>query len=325
MEGKCPAGLDCDFLHMTQLPQEGAHPAQEWQFVRFPDPSLPPQPTQSPSPSQRPPSTFLQRRKYCLQNVSSDRYALATGVEDGMDDPNVCTTSSLREATRWHFAYTTKDPEWPRFDDMWALVVGDPRSGQGTLDHFGQRHICASTERFWPSDRHHMWKAVPRDGAFSFKNLMSGRLLCQGRMAGVVDTAPPTAFDNPSCMWRLVDPDSGDVCRVLYDATASFLPPDLAGTPVESEAEPAGIQMLALRTETASEELRQQVYRHMEYRYDLMREMLKSGYTSLIVTPWRLSGWRMGQICHVQQQDEETALGLPKFRGRNDYEACTHF
>lgn len=98
-----------------------------------------------------------------------------------------------------------------------------------------------------------MWKSIPRDGAFSFRNMASKRLMCKSRTAGVADTAPLSACDNPACMWRLVDPHTRKPCRVLYDATANGVPPDVSGVPEAEEPKAHGIPpRLLLRTQNAS-------------------------------------------------------------------------
>lgn len=204
---------------------------------------------------------------------------------------------------------------------MFAIVAGDPPT-MGTLDHWGERHISVSSERFWPSNRYHMWKAIPRDGVFSFKNFATNRLLCQSRVTRLVDTAPMTAFGNPACKWKLFDSSSGEVSQVLYDSTLSILPPDISGPPPEPTATQESTQRLTLRTEPASAEHRRKFLDGLKYEHDLMHEMLNSGYTSLVVAPLVVAGWRKGKVSQVKIADEESSFGLPKFKATTDYGTC---
>lgn len=234
-------------------------------------------------------------------------------MQDTTDELNVTIEPDKAAATTWFFVHTTKEIDHDAHEDMFAIAAGEPPL-MGTLDFWGQQRIVVSSKRFWPGDWHHMWKVLPRDGAFTFKNFATGRLLCQARGVEVIDTDSLTAFNRPSCQWRLVDASSGETCRVLYDSMLSVVPPELAGTPPKPIAVQESIRRLTLRTENASPELVQGFIHGFEYQHDLIREMLKIGYTSLVVAPLKVIGWREGRISSMETMDEESSFGLPKIR-----------
>jgi len=254
--------------------------------------------------------------------VASGGYATATGLDDDRDDANIVLEMSGAQASSWHFVLTARDEFWDPHEEHFAIVTGAaPRLA--SLDHYGQRRVLASAERFWPSDNHHMWKAVPRDGAFTFLNVASGRLLCLSRTAGV-DTAPPTANNNPACLWRLVDPRTGEPCKVLYDATANVVPPEIAGfsaETLEAQARTVPPRML-LRTQRAPTEVAENFAQSLKVEHELVRGMLESEYAAIVLGPQLVIGWKGGRILKIHLQDEDSMLGMPKFKGKEDFDPC---
>ena len=321
LDTKCVSNPQCDYLHTSRLQRDTPNPSQEWSLIRFRVPtSLPLSPRNATSTNESETDT-LHRRRFYLQNVASGGYAAVVGMDDSMDDANVAIEHDVAAATPWYFMHTTKDPSLDPHDDMFALVAGDPPL-MGTLDHWGQKYITLSSERFWPSDRHHMWKVIPRDGAFTFKNFASGRLLCQSRVVRCVDTASIKAFNNPMCLWRLIDPSSKETCRVLYDSTLSILPRELSGSFPKPTTIQESTQRLTLRTEPASIELQRKFVNSLEYGHDLVKEMLNSGYTSLTVAPLVIAGWRKGSVSLIKTLDEESSVGMHKFKAVTDFGTC---
>ncbi|GJF00172.1 hypothetical protein PsYK624_164510 [Phanerochaete sordida] len=238
-----------------------------------------------------------------------------------MDDANIMLDPDPARASPWHFVFTTKDAAGDQYEEQFAIVTGAaPRLA--SLDHYAQRSVLASAERYWPSDRQHMWKAVPRAGAFSFRNAASRRLLCQSRTAGVADTAPPSACDNPACLWRLVDPHTRAPCAVLYDATASVVPPEVSGV---SEAEETKTQAvpprLLLRTQEASSDVAERFAQSIKLEQDLVRGMVDGGYTAIVLGPQLVMGFKDGLITKTYLQDEGGMFGMPKFKAKDGFEA----
>ena len=265
----------------------------------------------------------MPRRSFRLQNAASGGYATATGLDDKMDDSNALIEADAAGAGAWHFVFTTKDPAHDPHDEQFAIATAGAGARMATLDHYAQRHVLASADRFWPSDRQHMWKPIPRaGGAFSFRNAATRRLLCQSRVGGVVDTAPQSACDNPSCMWRLVDVDTGEVCRVLYDATVNVVPPEIAGSAREEEVAPAPAPSMVLRTQDAPAEMAERFVESLRPEHDLIRGMLESGYTSLWLGPQMVMGYRDGRISETYFDDEDSTFGMPQFKGKDSFEAC---
>ena len=248
----------------------------------------------------------------------------ATGLGDKMDDPNVIIESNAKAAGAWHFVHVTKDAdgEWEQYDDAFAFVAGRAPL-MATLDHFGAKHVVASYDRYWPSHSNHMWKPISRGGGtFSFKNIGTGRLLSQTRTTRLVDTAPTSAFENQACQWRLVDVTTDKPFSILYDSTEIILPEEYAGPRTEALPMSNSRQHLTLRTEVASMETGKLFEESLKSDHALIREMLQTGYTSLVVVPQSISGWKDGRLTHIKLQDEEMAFGMPQFRGKGDYSTC---
>lgn len=309
---------------MTRLQPDALNMTREWSLIRIPIPtSLLSAPS---TPSYRADIAVdnLPRRLFRLQNVSSGGFASAVGLRDKMDDPNIVIESNADQASSWFFAHGTRDSDdgGNKFEDAFAIVVGSPPL-LATIDHYGGSHVVASYDRFWPTNQFHMWKPIPRDGAFTFKNVATGRLLCQSRVSPLVDTAPETAIDNPSCQWRLVDAVSGKPFSILYDSTEVILPPEYVSSAPETPALLKSPQRLELRVEVAAPEIATRFLDTLKHDHRTIREMLKSGHTSLIVFPRYIIGWRDGRLTHVRSQEEELAFGLPHFRGKSSFNGCS--
>jgi hypothetical protein len=101
-----------------------------------------------------------------------------------------------------------------------------------------------------------------------------------------------------------------------------IVPPEYAGSSPEASAILKSSQKLVLRTEIASSDMATQFLDSLKHDHTLIREMLGSGYTSLIVLPQYISGWRNGRLTHVRSQNEEIPFGAPRFRGKDDYSPC---
>lgn len=322
MDAKCARGGNCELLHMGRLRSDGPYPSQEWSLMRMPRNATASRPSSIPH-APHPVPEDLPRREYWLQNVASGAYASARGLDDMMDDANIVLDADQASASPWHFVYTTKDPRSDEYEEQFAIVTGTaPRLA--TLDHYAQRQVLASAERFWPSDHQHMWKAIPRaGGTFAFRNAGSRRLLCQSRVTGVADTAPPTACDNPACLWRLVDPHTGKLCKVLYDATVSIVPPEL-----ESGAADADVQALTapprlrLRIQDTSPEVAERFHESLKAEHDLVRGMLEAGYSSIVLGPQAVMGCKDGILAKTFLQDENAMFGMPNYKGQSGWDAC---
>lgn len=186
----------------------------------------------------------------------------------------------------------------------------------------------ASYGRFWPCNAFHQWKVIPRDGAFVFRNFATRQLLSQSMTSSDVIPTSATSLDNPACQWKLVDAISFSPCRVLYDSTLSIMPPEL-GVPV-SETASTRLQgspavpppQLVLKTESASPILHHQFFAGVKHDHELIREMLKSGYTSLMIAPQLVRGWKNGRVHDVTVREGETALRLWKLKGRGNFDLC---
>ncbi|EKM52547.1 uncharacterized protein PHACADRAFT_261044 [Phanerochaete carnosa HHB-10118-sp] len=312
MDAKCPSGSECDLLHMSHLQEDGPYASQEWSLMRLPTAPSIPRPPLTPTAALATPENIT-RRKFWLQNVASGGYAKATGLDSKTTNANVLLESSGERAGLWHFVLIAEEPRSEHF----AIVTGvAPRLA--TLDHYGQRCVLASAERFWPSDSHHVWTAILRDGAFAFRNRASGRLLYQGRTAGIVDTAPSTECDNPACLWRLIDPHTSEPCRVLYDATVNVALPEIAG--LEEGAQAVAPRMF-LRTQDAPADVSQRFTESLEVEHELVRAMLNNGHTTVVLGPQCVMGWK-GRILKTYLDEEDSVLGKPKFKGKGDYDPC---
>ena len=323
LDAKCPAGPDCDYLHQTELPMGGPAATQEWTLIRFPF-SAPPQ---TPSLSSPPSFTHdaLFRRQFRLQNVASGGFAAALGLTNSKEEANVFITADVSAATPWYFMHTTEDQEWTRYEDTFAIVTGQGGpSRPASLDHFFAEFIWATYGRFSPENTHHAWIVIPRDGAFVFRNFGSGKLLYGSDVGGPVVGTSATDIDSPACQWRLIDVTTEEVCPVLYDSTLSVVPPELGGAPPAS-ASSMGLpspQRLFARTEAAPLSLQRQFFDQLEYEHEAVREMLKGGYTSLLVAPQLIRGCKAGRVRDVILRDESAVLRSWTLKGKGNFNKC---
>lgn len=295
-----------------------ARASQEWSLVRLPFSVMRSQPSAGlsmPSAS----GITLPRRRFILQNAASGCFA--TVVASNGRTSNVRLQNDLKAASSWHFEHTVLDNG--QYDDMFAIVTSARPDGRCSLDHYGSRHIAANPGTYHPKDQFHMWKAIPRDGAFCFRNLATGRLLSQSSTSPVADTAAATLFNNTACQWRLVDATTGAVCPTLYDSALAIPPPELAGS-LSASIQPQFISAEPmLRTETASATMCRLFADGFKREHNMIREMLNSGYTSLVLAPRLITGWKVGVGIHdVTMRDEDLAFGLPKFRGKKSFDTC---
>lgn len=318
LDAKCPAGSDCDYLHQTELSHRlGPTASQEWSLVRFPFSALP----TSPSASLTQSHDTLVRRAYKLQNVASGQFMAAIGLNSSTNEPNIVAKTDISDATSWYFIHTTEDQEWTRYDDVFAIATGSG-ARRATLDQWFGHFIKASYGSFSTTNTCHMWRVIPRsDGAYTFRNFSTDHLLGQSQMTGEVAPTPATLSESPACQWRLVDAATGGVCRILYDPTLSIIPLELSTQPLSAPATFAPPEPL-LRTESASPSLRRQFFDKIERDHELIREMLGSGYTSLVVAPQLVRGWKNGRVHNVVVQEEDEALRTWKLKGKDNFDYC---
>lgn len=303
---------------MTRL-RDDPRASQEWTLIRLPSSSLPSR-TLVPSPWSPNPSVKLPRRRFVLQNVASGGFA-TVGTGNGRS-PNVCLQNDLKIASSWHFEHVVVDNG--QYDDMFLLVTNTGPNELCSLDLWGGRHIAANPGAYKPANGNHMWKAIPKDGSFCFKSYVNGQLLSQFANGQLVHVSPATSYNNLASQWRLIDPTTGVVCPILHDSALAILPPELPGSLITLEGqtqEPSA--ELMLRTEPASATTRRFFADSFKREHNMVREMLDTGYTSLVLAPRLISGWKVGVgLCDVTLRDEDFALGLPKFRGKKSFDTC---
>lgn len=253
------------------------------------------------------------RRRFVLQNVASGGYATAT--PNNNRGPNILHQSDLKAASTWYFHHFVQDNY--QGDDMFALMTG---SGLDlcSLDAYGGCHVSANAERCNITNVHHMWKALPRDGGFVFRNLATGTLLAKPAAHPLVHFANPAQFAMPTCQWRLLDPATGVVCPVLYDSALAVPLPQLAA-PLTGAAQPQECpQELALRTAEATPTVRRLFADGLTHEHNMVREMLRAGYTSLMLAPRLITNWKNGGGLHdISLKDEDDAFSVNKFRSFN--------
>jgi hypothetical protein len=180
---------------------------------------------------------------------------------------------------------------------------------RATIDHWAKKHINAS--KHWADSAHHSWAPIVRDGAFMFRNRASGRLLCHTRGGKMVDTLPVDLRDDSACHWRIIDATTGEICRVLYDSTLSILPPELMGSSVDSFAPLSPMPpQLTLQTANATQVMYTQFKAGLSREHEMILDMLRNGYTALVVVPRLISGWQLGQVCKLSVASEDVELGI---------------
>ena len=167
-----------------------------------------------------------------------------------------------------------------------------------------------------------MWSVVPRDGSFVFRNFASGQLLCQSGVGSQVDCTSSANIDSPFCQWRIIDAYSGEPCPVLYDSMLSAVPPELSGEPPVSLLERGPTQSLTVRAEAAPPLLQHQLSEHLQHQHQVVRDMLRSGYTSLVVVPQLIRGWKDGRVHDMTIRDEGTVLQTWKPKGKGNFDRC---
>lgn len=267
--------------------------------------------------------TVLPRREFWMQNVASGGLLTATGLADNKDTANI-TVGTAATASIWHFVHTTDDRKNGERGEMFAIATGFA-SQCATLDHFRGRFITAKYARYWPENSCHMWKVLPRDGAFVFMNVRTGYLLAQSR-AHVGDVkvvaVPDTGLGSPESQWRLVDAATGQLCPVLYDSTLSTVPSELARSSTNAVSPGQSAENGMLRSEVASAGLLEQFVHSLTQEHETVREMLGSGYAALVVAPQLIRGARNGRVKDVSIQDEETVLGIQRLRDRGGSSIC---
>jgi hypothetical protein len=317
-------GARCNCLHLSRCKDSPPDPSQEWSLVRFSPSILPARSLSSPDGLPRF-TESLTRRRFALQNVESGGYIGIDRLRDQKDEANVVIEPSRNNASYWHFQHTV-NCNWhsysmqdiSRYEDMFALVTGSAPEW-ATLDHWGARRIVVSHTRFWPTNDFHKWKVIPRNGVFCFQSVISSRLLCQSPRNELVDTAPATAFADLACQWRLIDATIGEPFPIVYDSTLWIPPHELGLTgdaPLNTDPHVVSVGW----TEVASAAMCHQFLDGLKREHDLVREMLKNGYKSLVILPQVVRGWRdTGGVYSITLQDEETILGLPKYRGKRHY------
>lgn len=319
LDGKCPAGDKCDYLHRTTLRMHSPVSSQEWSFIRFPDPAV-----SSPlSTTLSVPSNSLQpmpRRLFRLQNASTGEYATATSGNP--EKGNITMQPDAAISTGWFFMHTAEDNY--ECDDMFALVTGSAPA-LASLDHWGGSKVAVKPGSCWPTNGFHMWKAVPCGDAFCFRNRASGRMLCQPRGKHTLDTAAPVhAVVDPAARWRLVDARTGEVCKAVYDSALTIPPAELAGgvaMPVPETGAPA--PEAGLRIQPAAARNCELFQHSLKREHAMVRDMLNNGYTALVIAPLLVTGWKStGEFFSVAVQDEAAMYGLPRFRGKNNFNTC---
>ena len=319
LDGQCPAGPNCDYVHMTNL-LDAPTANQQWSLTRIPF-SLNPSVSSAARASSS--AAGLPRRRFILQNVASGSFAAVRASEG--KTPNVIMQSDFRSATPWHFEHTVHDDG--RYDDMFAFVTGTTPGSLCTLDFFGARHIAANPGAYSPKNAYHMWKVVPAptEGAFCFRHSATGRLLSQTSHKPLMDMAMSSTTSDMACQWRIKDSVTGDTCPILYDSSLAIPPVELTGS-LQFVTQPEEVpDVLVLRTGLATEATCALVADSLKREHAMIRDMLNSGYSSLVLAPRLITGWKAGLgLYDIVIRDDELALGsMSTFRGKGSFHACT--
>ena len=322
MDAKCPSGRGCNYLHMTEQSVDGPLKSQEWCLLRFSWSSLASFASPNPAPSALN-TTDLPRRQFLLQNVASGGYATAIGLSESIDTPNLVLRSDAASATRWFFLYQKSSQQWTAREDVFAIVTRT-LAQLATLDHFYMRNVQATYRRFMPQKSAHNWHVVPsrNGGAFVFANRASGKLLAQARTASPLAMLPASEAEDDTCHWRLIDATSGEVCRVLYDSKLTIAPPELAGPSQAAVPVPGATDaQKVLRTKSATSPMQTQFAEGLKREHEVIRQMLRDGYTSLVVAPQLVRGCK-GENVHevsVAVRSVEDGLGAQRLCGKGVY------
>ena len=110
---------------------------------------------------------------------------------------------------------------------------------------------------------------------------------------------------------------TGKPCPIVYDSTLSTVPPDLDPTPDMTVDDDHHLSSLAC-TEIATAGTCRQLIDDLKREHQLIRDMLSSGYKSLVILPQLVQGWKdTGSVYGITMQDEDTIAGLPRFRGNS--------
>jgi hypothetical protein len=319
LDAGCPAGRShCDASHVTYIPQAGPYPSQEWVLVRlsFPFPGPLPSLGLAPPSKSKPvlPDT-LPRRTFRLQNVESGLYA--TIIRNHLEGQNVVLQSDPYPETEWTFIHTMQSH--PRIDMLAIASTVVPV----TIDHFGGGYVNAS--KCWSNNSFHSWIPIPRDGVFVFKNYATNRILC-GTPQLVVDTMPEGLIRKPACHWRLVDPQTEKACSVLYDSALSIVPPELAGPalrppPPSTPSEPG----LTLQITAATGEIDRNFNNGLRADHEMIRFLLKSGSSAVVLAPRVITGWLMGRVATVLlsgAEEEEDGGGQYAAKKNRSMDEC---
>ncbi|KZV69411.1 hypothetical protein PENSPDRAFT_753385 [Peniophora sp. CONT] len=307
LDGYCPRDRsECDELHATAVCAPGPTASQEWHLIRLSS-------TTSTSLNTVIPDVVYPRRPLLLQNVLTGMLATRAKNANG---PNVVFTSSPSQTSFWSFVYTENHGGGAR-TDCFAIESSTPN--RSTIDHWAGMHI--NIFRFDPTNPHHTWAPVARDGFFIFRNVATGNLLAASRsQQGYVDTLPDIEREDPACHWRLLDATTREHVRVLYDSALTIMPPELAG---QATAAPQQTPVpLELRTGVASQEIRVAMLDSFAQEHDTIRAMLLEGCKALIVAPRMIAGWKNGRVKRVaiQASDDEDF----KYRPHDAFDPCEH-
>ncbi|KIP03459.1 hypothetical protein PHLGIDRAFT_237460 [Phlebiopsis gigantea 11061_1 CR5-6] len=294
--------------------------SQQWSLTRIPFSLNPTVSSAARAPSS---AAGLPRRRFVLQNVASGGFAAVRASNGNV--PNIAMQSEFRSATSWHFEHTVHDDG--RYDDMFALVSGSTPNGLCTLDFFGAQHIAANFGAYSPRNPYHMWKVVPAptEGAFCFRHSATGRLLSQTSRKPLMDMAVSSTTSDTTCQWRIRDSVTGKSCPILYDSSLAIPPAEFAG-PLQFTAQPDEIpDVLVLRHALATEATCTLVADCLKREHAMIRDMLSSGYSSLVLAPRLITGWKTGLgLYDVIIRDNELALGsVPTIRGKGNFDTCS--
>ncbi|GJE89270.1 ricin B lectin domain-containing protein [Phanerochaete sordida] len=325
LDATCPAGSDCDYLHLAHQPVYGGPSAsQQWRLIRYPWTARPPRPSPSLGAPQLEPVDHSFRRGFYLQNAQTGHFVAARDFVSAGEGTSFSTTSEAGSATTWWFLHATCDWVDAPHEATFAFVTGrGERASLATLDHWGKKRITVTWGNFHPDDPHHLWAALPRDHGFVFRNRASGKLLCEEEAKVVA--AVPESGKSLAYLWRLVDVLTENHCPVLYDSTLSIMPHELAVTSTGLAPSPASPPpQPVLHTNVATAEEYSQLIGCLELQHKVIRDMLSSGYTSLVVLPQLVRGCKDGEIHDhsVVVRQQEDFIFPKRLKGADNWDTC---